>query len=141
MTRELACLMLAALTLAALPHVAAAQDADPAPGVPPKAVKEHAGTPDIGVAEETGAPPPPALPRRLRWQRMQVAYVAANVRHPALYGDNPAEKVTFDDAAIDHCGKTLALAFCEYVHFGATLAASPVLAAMKPPWTCESVEP
>jgi hypothetical protein len=112
---------------------ARAQDAA-APGDKPAA--EGAAVAD---APKTSAAP--ALPRRARWQRMEVAYLAANVRHPALYGDSMQEKVKHDDAAHNNVhGWAFAMAW-EYVQWPAQVLLTPVAVALKPPWTMESKAP
>lgn len=135
--KRLAMTVVAAVLMSVLLAAATfAQEAQPAPATP-AATKEVAPAPSA----ESATTATPTLPRQARWARVDITYRSADVRHPALYGDSVQEKLRHDDAA--HRGPLgLALAWAyECVQFPAQLIATPLLVAIKPPWTMETGRP
>ena len=81
------------------------------------------------------------VPRAERWGATEASYLLANTRHPALYYDSVQEKVKHDDAKMRGLVGTAVSAFYELVQFPVQLGLTPVLMAVKPPWTMERGEP
>ena len=118
-------------------HARASVSMAPAPAEAPAEVAPKL---EAAVPADTGAAKVAELPRRLRWQAMEVRYRRADVRHPALYYDSVQEKMKHDDARADNVLGAAAACLFEIVQFPVQLAMTPALMVVKPPWTIESAE-
>lgn len=140
MKRRAIMILLAAVATCVVGQSALAQGT----ATPPATTPATTQSPDYVQGKPEEGPltaPAPALPRQARWARVEITYRAAEVRHPALYGDSRQEKVRHNDAAHrGPLGLAAAMAY-EYVQFPAQLILSPVLVALKPPWTMETGTP
>ena len=110
---------------AAAPEQPAAQD---------DATAKTAAPGESAAGAET-APKP--LPRHVRWKRMDVHYLRANVRHPALYWDSVQEKVRHNDRPWRSPHGAAVSCMVEIIQFPVQLGLTPVLMVIKPPWTIE----
>ena len=143
---RLALVVVAAAAVGGLCGPAAGQDAPK--GEPTAEPEQPPAASD--AAAKAGAPEGPAagaeaneqvLPRNVRWKRMDVHYLRANVRHPALYWDSVQEKVKHNDRPCRSLHGAAASCMYEIIQFPVQLGLTPVLMTIKPPWTVESSEP
>ena len=72
---------------------------------------------------------------------MDVKYLRANVRHPALYWDSVQEKVRHNDRPWRWPPCAAVSCMYEIIQFPVQLGLTPVLMVIKPPWTREASDP
>jgi len=128
----------AATTTAAQEQASGTDDSAPKADVAEAKADNGAAADESAAATETAEPP---LPRNVRWKRMDVNYLRANVRHPALYWDSVQEKVRHDDRPSRTLPGAAASCMYEIIQFPVQLGLTPVLMTIKPPWTVEASEP
>jgi len=136
-----AMVVVVAAAMGALCVPAAGQDApkSQAPAATPEqpAAQDDATAKSAAGAETAEKP----LPRNVRWKRMDVHYLRANVRHPALYWDSVQEKVRHNDRPWRSPHGAAVSCMVEIIQFPVQLGLTPVLMVIKPPWTIEASEP
>jgi hypothetical protein len=139
MKRTLAVLSMTVLACMAAP--ARAQDEAAPPAAPAEGdlvPGEAEGRLDVPVVPVETAP---QLPRRLRWEKMEVAYLRANVCHPIVYWRSAAESPRYDDAAARGCLGQAGVWLCEVASFALQAALTPIEWLCRPPWTTECTRP
>ena len=72
---------------------------------------------------------------------MEVSYLRADIRHPALYYDSVQEKVRHNDRPWRSLPGAAVSCMYEIIQFPAQLGLTPVLMVIKPPWIREASEP